>query len=64
MNDPDLDVAAPARAHRDVPAERLCLRCEAAFESEGFGERICRRCKSSATWRTSVPTAENRGRQH
>ena len=48
---------APARG--DVPAERACLRCKATFGSEGFGERICGRCKSSSTWR-SAASASNR----
>lgn len=30
---------------------RTCLSCGAPFESEWPGERVCRRCKSSATWR-------------
>lgn len=30
---------------------RVCLACARAFESEWVGERICRKCKSSANWR-------------
>ena len=45
----------------DVPKVRPCLRCGVAFESSGFGERICRRCKTSTTWRNgSVGLALNR----
>jgi len=44
--------ATPARG--DVPRERRCLRCNSVFWSEWFGERICRRCKSSNAWRTAV----------
>lgn len=53
---PDFDLQ-PARPSSDVPKSRLCLRCQTAFESEWSGERICRRCKSSASWRNGVPPA-------
>lgn len=49
MNDQDpgsLPGTTPARG--DAPAERNCLRCQTAFWSEGFGERICKRCKAQA----------------
>ena len=32
------------RSARDVPAERACLRCGKAFDSEGFHNRICAPC--------------------
>ena len=44
-----------AQASGDVPQERPCLRCNALFWSEGFGERICRRCKGLNAWRNAVP---------
>ncbi|WP_233417282.1 hypothetical protein [Halovulum marinum] len=55
---------ATARARRDVPQERQCLRCETLFWSEGFGERICRRCKGLNAWRNAVPVTpgSSRGR--
>jgi len=31
--------------------ERRCLMCSEAFASSWPGERICRRCRSSAAWR-------------
>ena len=31
---------------------RKCLVCEEDFESQWAGERICRKCKSSAAWRS------------
>lgn len=43
-----------ARVRNDVPRARRCLRCETAFRSEGFGERICRRCKGLNSWRNGV----------
>ncbi|SER87483.1 hypothetical protein SAMN04490244_103352 [Tranquillimonas rosea] len=43
----------PVRHTPNAPARRDCLRCKAPFDSSGFGERICRRCKLSSTWRTS-----------
>ena len=39
----------------DVPKTRRCLRCEATFQSQWAGERICSRCKSSNTWRNGSP---------
>lgn len=39
------------RALADSPKERFCLRCATAFPSEGFGERICKRCKGSHSWK-------------
>ncbi len=35
----------------DTPRTRPCLCCGVAFDSSGFGERICRRCKSTSAWR-------------
>jgi hypothetical protein len=32
---------------------RPCLVCKTPFQSEWFGERICRRCKTTKIWRTS-----------
>jgi hypothetical protein len=51
---------APARAQGDIAKERGCLRCGTRFWSEGFGQRICGRCKSSVTWRTAVPASGQR----
>lgn len=45
----------PQKALGDIPRERQCLRCDALFWSEGFGERICRRCKGMNAWRNGVP---------
>lgn len=54
----------PVRALEDRPKERACLRCGVRFWSEGFGERICRRCKGLNTWRNAAPvnpgTSRNR----
>jgi uncharacterized paraquat-inducible protein A len=32
---------------KDAPKLRQCLGCQAAFNSEWAGERICSRCKST-----------------
>lgn len=53
----------PVRAIDDVPKERLCLRCRTPFPSEGFGERICRRCKASHSWQTAVQPVRSSGRR-
>lgn len=52
-----------AKASRDVPQERQCLRCITVFWSEGFGERICRRCKGLRAWRTAIPDGPGTSRR-
>lgn len=52
-----------ARAVGDVPQERRCLRCSTLFWSEGFGERICRRCKGLNAWRNSAPVIPGSSRR-
>lgn len=47
-------VPSAAVAAADVASQRLCLRCRNAFKSEGFGERICPRCKRSRTWNSGA----------
>jgi hypothetical protein len=32
---------------------RKCLICKTAFHSAWAGERVCRRCKSTSTWRST-----------
>lgn len=49
------------RARGDIAAERACLCCKKAFWSEGFGERVCPRCKASKTWRNSVSGGVGQG---
>ena len=44
-DDADLAATGPAPSQRRA---RACLTCQATFESEWYGERICRRCKSRA----------------
>ncbi|RBI83500.1 hypothetical protein DRV85_15710 [Rhodosalinus halophilus] len=51
------------RAAGDVDAERICLRCRSPFRSEGFGERICSRCKGSAVWRAAIHEGYGQGRR-
>jgi protein-arginine kinase activator protein McsA len=34
--------------------ERRCLSCTMTFTSLWAGERVCKRCKQSATWRSGV----------
>ena len=40
-----------SRSLRDVPAIRMCLTCRTKFDSDGFGERICRSCKTKKAWK-------------
>lgn len=62
-----IEVAAPdnvlERAVGDVPRERHCLRCNTVFWSEGFGERVCRRCKTTSSWRNAVPVSPGASRR-
>ncbi len=53
----------PKRALADAPKERFCLRCKSSFWSEGFGERICSRCKATSAWRAAVPEGVSQGRR-
>ncbi len=43
-------------SRNDVPKPRSCLRCHETFDSAGFGERICRRCKGTIEWRNGLAT--------
>ena len=43
----------PGRDDAD-PKTRPCLVCKSSFLSEWAGERVCRRCKSTAAWRSGV----------
>ena len=43
----------------DVPKLRKCLTCQTQFESEWSGERICKRCKSSAAWKSGAGTGSS-----
>lgn len=54
----------PLRALRDAPKERRCLRCKATFLSDGFGDRICRRCKGSSSWRNAAPASPGSTNHH
>lgn len=47
----------PGQLSDDRPKVRACLRCKVDFQSEWSGERICRHCKSSASWRNGAPHA-------
>ena len=53
----------PIRAVGDVPKPRICLRCNTSFWSEGFGQRICARCKGTTAWRAAVPEGVSQGRR-
>jgi len=47
-------IAAPEPA-QPSPRTRMCLRCATKFPSDGPGERICPRCKSTKAWRDGAP---------
>jgi hypothetical protein len=52
----------PGAAPTDIPQTRRCLKCRTPFQSEGFGERICRACKGTNAWRTAIPIRRSRPR--
>ena len=54
----DQILSPPGPARGDIAAERACLRCRAPFPSEGFGERICKRCKGQTTWKSAIPSGD------
>lgn len=51
------------KATADVAAARACLRCKSTFPSEGFGERICSRCKGTVAWRSAIHEGSGQGRR-
>lgn len=57
-----IDLETP-KATADIGAERACLRCQRSFWSEGFGERICKRCKGTVEWRSAVPGGDGKSRR-
>ncbi|AXI55475.1 hypothetical protein C1J05_14040 [Sulfitobacter sp. JL08] len=63
MSEGEQPYITTVRARRDVPQERQCLRCETLFWSEGFGERICRRCKRLNAWRNAAPDSSGSSRR-
>lgn len=58
----DILLDHPSRALGDVPKLRFCLRCDASFWSEAFGQRICAKCKGTTAWRAAVPEGVSKGR--
>jgi hypothetical protein len=63
MNDPDPGFLPPTPARGDGPAQRCCLRCKATFWSRGFGERICKRCKAKASWKSAISSGDGGSRR-
>lgn len=52
-----------AQAAAVVVRLRSCLKCQTKFQSEWAGERICRNCKGSSTWRNGALSAVNDSRK-
>jgi hypothetical protein len=51
------DMRRPAAQELERSAEekiRKCLICRSPFPSAWAGERVCRRCKASSTWRSGA----------
>jgi hypothetical protein len=51
------------KATADVAAQRVCLSCRSTFWSEGFGQRICTRCKGTVAWRSAIHEGSGQGRR-
>lgn len=62
MKSTDAEVET-TRATADIAAERVCLKCRSPFWSEGFGERVCSRCKASSVWRAAISEGGGQGRR-
>jgi hypothetical protein len=45
------DLELEERRPPEQPKLRSCLSCQDKFVSAWSGERICKRCRSSAAWR-------------
>jgi len=60
----DGDLGRPRTAAGDAPAERPCLSCGTMFDSEGWHNRLCRRCaKRSSTMGTYAARGASRPRR-
>jgi hypothetical protein len=55
MTDGSNPLGKSAPEPKYVAKRRTCLRCKIVFDSEWSGERICRRCKNSTSWRNGLP---------
>ena len=55
MNKPEDVSIEGLRRSGDGPRARVCLRCGTSFHSEWSGERICRECKNTTSWRNGLP---------
>jgi hypothetical protein len=38
----------------DAAVKRRCLMCKDMFERAWSGERVCKRCRGSGTWKNSL----------
>jgi hypothetical protein len=46
----------------ELPKVRGCLRCGKSFYSAWSGERICKQCKNTSSWRNGIAASfERRG---
>lgn len=54
MIDRSKELAEEARRISDTERIRSCLICRKDFSSAWAGERICRNCKSTSTWRSGI----------
>lgn len=44
----------------DCRKVRDCLRCRKSFDSAWSGERICKQCKNSSSWRNGIESSLQR----
>jgi hypothetical protein len=49
----DAREAEEEKRHQGEERVRHCLICRAPFSSAWSGERVCRRCKATSTWRST-----------
>ncbi len=59
MAEIDSEIEEPAWEGLHKAKNRLCLMCGTIFESAWAGERVCKKCKSQASWRKGDTSLSN-----
>ena len=49
-----LNVKPAPAGRRGGEAERKCMMCQKPFPSEGFHNRICKKCKSEKAYKSDI----------
>ena len=46
--------SADEQINHVAPKERRCLNCAGSFQSLWAGERVCKACKQTSSWRSGI----------